>query len=762
MNSKAVPNRKLTRRVAVQKSAAMVGGLAMMPLVSGQADSPRREADLDWLPLPDMDLEVTAGSPIDFSGLVERGPAGQHGWATPLPEGGIGFERRRRPSRFFGASFQFAPSNGGMPDSAEARRIVTQLVRTGYNAVRLQCVEAQLMSGRLKDFDFDPDQFDRFQFLLAELRAQGVYVVMDIAYNDNGAWGGVFPHRWIKQHDFRRDLYIDDTAKAHWRQLLKALLGRRNPYSGTVPLQDPALLALVLCNEGGIVELAFREGKGWDAAVPPVYAELFRNWLVEHYKSEPAWRRAWEDEDLDGESLSGRVNVPRRWRTPGARQRDFMRFVVDLEQRTYRWMQGVATAEGFRGLTTAFNNWNWLASDISRSGTSMVDMHAYHAHPTAFVDRGSMVAAESSLPDGVAYLRQLSSSRQWGKPFTVTEYGHAFWNQHRREACALVPAYAALQGWDLLTQFSENSLQLTYRLPQPSRRASIFPFTLSTDPVRRTGERLAALLYARGDVEQARGRIEFLVDSARELDRNGGWSQMADEASRLVFVTSVGLRFDTEASMEGAVAVRRDDLFVDKSKPLYWLATPQRGTLRREIDLAGLRGSLGRDYDSGRYVSDTGQIVLDIPAGRFQVATPRSVVWLGPPGPGQAGPLTVSKLDTPALIAACSLDDRALDTARHILLFLITDATNNGIAFEDAQRTRLAKLGGLPVKIRPVRADLSLANTASVDWKLWSLGQDGRRLDALSVMTSKLGPSFTLDSSALKSGPALMFELVAS
>ncbi|MBP6902248.1 MAG: hypothetical protein KBC73_19315 [Burkholderiaceae bacterium] len=700
---------------------------------------------------------------LDFSSLVEAGPAGRHGWAQALADGHIGFEKRATPQRFFSASFQFAPGNGGFPDRDEARRLVAQLVRTGYNAVRLQCVEQQLMSGQQQDFDFQPEQFDRFQFFLAELKRQGVYAVIDIAYIDNGAYGGVFPHRWVRTgRQFRRDLLVDDDAAAHWKRLLQRMLGQRNPHTGTVPLQDPSLLCLVFSNEGGLIELAFRGGGGWNATLPEVYAEPFRQWLAKRYPAEADWRRAWGSEAGADESLATRVRLPARLRVTGARQRDFMRFVVDCEQQAFRWQLAHAQSLGYRGLATSYNNWAWLHSDITRSALPVVDLHAYHAHPTGFVEPGSTVPGESSLPGAAAYLRELFASRQWGKPFIVTEYGHAFWNGHRREASALAPAYAALQGWDLLTQYSENSLQLSYQAPQPARRAAIFPFTISTDPVRRTGERLAALLYARGDVAPAKRRIEFRVDAQAVLSANGGWSQLGDAPGRLGLVSAVGLGFGREPSPGRVVLDEVDDFMVDKSRTGYQVLNALGGRgLRRRLEGAGWADAAAlASFERGRHVSDTGELQLDAGAGRFSIETARTVALLAASAPDAVGPLSLQRLSVPALVAACSMDGRALSQSRRILLFVITDATNTGIEFQDEARTRLRKLGTLPALVQPVQISLRLALAGTPGGlQLHALAQNGRRLQTLPLRMDGSNLQCDIDTAALSSGPSLMFEL---
>ena len=247
----------------------------------------------EWKAVADVNLEVAAGSVLDFSVLSEGGPAGKYGWATVIEDGKIGFEKLRQQQRFFSASFAFSPASGGFPDREEADRIVQQLKRTGYNAVRLQNVDANLMSGRTQDFDFDPLQFDRFQYLFSRLKAAGMYMILDVMYLDNGGFGGIFPHRWIKKFNLRRDLYIDPAARSHWLRLLTTMIGQRNKYTETIPIQDPALLGLILVNEGGVAELAYREGGGFNGSFSPFFAPEFRNWLRTRYKTDEALKVAW-------------------------------------------------------------------------------------------------------------------------------------------------------------------------------------------------------------------------------------------------------------------------------------------------------------------------------------------------------------------------------------------------------------------------------------------------------------------------------------
>ncbi|MDN5936426.1 MAG: beta-galactosidase, partial [Nitrosospira sp.] len=387
-----------------------------------------------------------------------------------LPDGHIGFENKRLPQRFLSASFAFSGSSGGIPDKAEAVRIVAQLRRMGYSAARLHFIDAWLMTGQSKDFDFNQVQLDRLHYLLAQLKANGIYWVIDLLDSDNGAYGGVYPHRWVKKHNLRLDFYTDEDKRNHWLRLVKDIFASRNPYTETSTLQDPALLGVILINEGGIAELSYRSGPGGFAKpYSEKFKPLFLAWLKTRYGNDAALKSAWQGELQRGESLDTDVALPKALRGNDARTRDFMRFVVDLEQDRLQWMVTQVRSLGYKGLATAFNNWGFFQSDLSRSAAGWVDMHTYHAHPSSFVNKGSKIPQTSAIENAARFVRELTNARQWGKPFSVTEYGQPFWNSWRRESVALIPAYAALQKWDLICQFSENSVQLNY-LPSPYSR----------------------------------------------------------------------------------------------------------------------------------------------------------------------------------------------------------------------------------------------------------------------------------------------------
>lgn len=748
---------------ARSRPLASVLGLLLVQVFLCAGPGIARSATETWLPLRERALTVAPDSALDFSTFVEPGPAGRYGWALVLPDGHIGFEKRRAAQRFLAASLVFSSLNGGVPDHHGSDQLVEQLRRTGYNLVRLHFVDAQLMTGRSKDFDFDPEQLDRVHYLLAALARVGIYWLADGLTSDNAAWGDVQPHRWAKKYRAKFDLLTTEAGFQHWATLTQRLWGMRNPYSGTVPLRDPAMLGLILVNEGSLGYLATTDGNRYAPALAP----LFRDWLRGRYRNQAALQDAWGSELHEGEGLNTYIQQPKAVRGRSVRDIDFARFVVDLEEKTYRRMDAHVRAQGFGGLTTAFDNWSFLNADITRSALPWVDMHSYHALPSNHGQLGSHIAQTSVHSNVAHYIRELANTRQWGKPFTVSEYGQPFWNRWRHESAALLPAIASLQDWDAICQFAETPIQADYGTSPFTRRQAIYPYAVGADPIARAGERLAALLFLRGDVAPARGRIRLHVNPERVLERSGGWEQVPEGLSRLGLVSAIGLDF---GPVPAKPTVGELSVDLTGARPDWWsklenaLVKSVAATLVLGIGPLREAGILGPDNlsrpQAGLYQSDTKQLTVDSANGQISVASERSAVLVLREGvAAAAGPLAVSGGSAPALIALASLDLQPIRISRRLLLWVLTDAINTGMTFEDAERTTILTLGKLPPVVRSFAGTIAIEHADAARLRLWPLSLSGERRRPLSLQVDSTVAQLTLDTAALPDGPALFFEI---
>lgn len=721
-------------------------------------------ASADWKPVSDVELSIKPGSALDFSSFNDKGPAGSYGWATLLPEGRIGFEFRSYAHRFLAASLVFNGLNGGVPDKQGADRLVRELAATGYNLVRFHYVDSYLMTGRKNDFDFDPEKLDRLHYLMARLKSSGIYWMVDGITSDNGAWGAVEPHRWVKKYQAKLDAIISEDGRKHWNSLVGKLWGRVNPYTGISTLKDPALIGIILVNEGSIAYMATANGNRYS----PKLAPLFRNWLIERYGDDGKWKSAWQGQIADGESLERIVEVPASIRGRSPRDIDFARFVVDVERNSYRSMDEYVRGLGFRGLTTSFDNWGFLGADVSRGSNQWVDMHSYHVLPSAFADPGSKISQTSIFSDAGRYVRELTNARHWGKPFTVSEYGQPFWNRWRHESAALVPAIAAHQGWDAICQFAETPVQFDYRESSFVRRRAIYPFGIGADPIARASERLAAVLYLRGDVSESRSKVRLRMDSEQVLSRSGGWEQLPEALSRVAFVSAIGLDFNGATKKDAST----DEVIVDLQENTSSIkgklsnALSRNGIVADESVLDSLKRG-GRVQRSNRtrigdgvFESDTGEIVFDAPMQRMTISSPRASVIVLRKGDAVAGDLSVRSVDTPALFAVASLDGLSIRQSRRILVWVLTDAINTGMQFEDVGRTVLKSIGTFPPLLETIAATVRVADiTGSGRVQVWPLSLAGERRTPIQATTMEGSTEFRVDTRALPDGPAVFFEI---
>lgn len=745
-------------------------------------------AESRWLPVQDVSLIVEPGSVLDFSGLVPVREAGRR--VVVSPEGRWAFEDQpKQPQRFLMAALGFAAATGLLPDHARADLYARQLRMRGYNMARLDFADATLMHDRRADFDFDPEQRDRFFYLLAALKREGIYYVLDGLSSDNGGYGGI-QERWLNRRNMRQRLYYDAEAQNHWKHLAEKVLGATNPYTGLTILQDPALAGVILVNEGG---LAFVTRNG----IPDALRPAFVAWLKKRYGTQKALEAAWKGELRPGETLdSASVGFPGPDQWTSRRMADAQRFFVDLERSTADWMTAHLRHLGYRGMVTAYDNWLSPAAHVSRSQFDWVDLHNYFFEPTQFTQPGSVMRQESLMQDHAKYIRELASGRHFGKSYSVSEYGQVFWNRYRRESALAVPAYASFQGWDMISQHA-YAVELSYAA-RGGRKDAIYPFVVGLDPIARATETLAALLFLRADVAPAERRIGIRLGEDYVFNDSAFLGNIPGDLTRLGLVHGIGL--DWQGRLVGT---GRYDALVEPGNTALWL----QGNAWRRIEpgtegLAGKvegwvrqhGGSLGKklgktapvvdarwagrvttlrrsgllpannrtDPENGIYESDTGQITMDSGIRRLTVVTPRTeAVAFDAPGKVTLDRLTVDQADEGALVSVSAVDGEPLRSSRRMLVVLATDARNSAMLFTDAAETTLRDLGRMPVLIRAARVELTLRSPYADRLQVYSTTLRGKRGDAISARREPGRLHFVLDTSQLSHGPTTYFEIVA-
>lgn len=656
-----------------------------------------------WLPVRETGLELPPGSPLDFSTLLPNPPLGPH-HRLVVANGRLAMsDRPDQPVPLLCASLGWSPASGGFPSHNEADRYARQLAMHGYNIARLHNVDASLMVDAARDFDFDPQTLDRFHYLLAALKREGISWIMDGLTSSRGGFGG-HDDRWDNFGSLKQDVLLGTDGFTHWQELQRRILGATNPYTGIAPIADPALVIVVLVNEGALEFDSLLAQERGGAPYSARIAEGFNRWLRQHYADTAALAAAWGGLDR-GESLAaGTIALPTQRYQSSPRYRDLQRYFIAVETAGTAAMTASLREMGYRGAITNYNNWPTLQVSLSRRNLDVVTMNTYADWVSGY-QPGTRITQQSTIADGLDYLGMAAATRWLGKPFLLTEYDHLFWNRYRYEAGLAAPAMAALQGWDGLCRHGHGPIVLRYGEQVPHKRYML-PYAIALDPVARAGETLSALLFRRGDVSPSAHAIPFLVDGDTAL---GDYisAREPQELTRLLALGQIGL---TDISAASPLSVPPDRGSTSLDAMIGVLPDPAQAKAARQQ----------------RFVSDTGQITLLPAQKRMHLVTPNTVAaaFETLDAPLQLGPLTLQSSTTPALFALSALDGETLEHSRRILVIFATDARNTGMRFADRDEREILDWGTLPVLIKAGTVTFTLAGEGL--WRVAPVGLDGQ------------------------------------
>lgn len=667
-----------------------------------------------WLPLPNTSMEIISGSALDLSEISQRRVPPNNNNAYIIANGEF-FEATDtvgKKVRFFTATLGFGPNNGGFPNHATSDRLALMIKRNGYNAVRVHSVESMLMTNRKQDFDFDPEQLDRLYYLIASLRKQGMYFFVDMLGSWNGAYGDVVSHRWTRgQHDVTLGSLLPGKEQDHWLAMVKALWARKNPYTGISTLQDPAVAGVILVNEGE-TDFLLRNEQHQELA------ESFREYLIEKYRAPQAVEQA------VGKSLN-EIVLP-QVSEKSALGREFQLFTTNLQINQFNWMRSRVQELGFKGEVTSFNAWSGYHVAASRHVASFVDMHQYADHPMGgMVDRGVKLNNGRLLDGKNRYLDKLAWSRQFGRPYTVTEYGQPFWNPFRWEVAPFTAAYARLQDWSLIAHFG-NSFSLT-RPASGKWRSMLTPFEVGTDPTLRAGETIAAFLYGRGDVMPSGAKLALKVDSkeaaASPADRFVSW-----QLAQMQYVLGVGLKL-VDSKKNSNLIQRALEISTNEDG----ISTNQ--IYKKLLDSKTVEPDNWTSPSMQRYRSSTGELKIDLKQHTMTVVTKGSVGLLGSAGSRIESPQVSIKLDDgEGSVFVSDLGNGNLNNSNRALLVISTDSRNTGMTFTDSTETTLDRIGSFPARIKDASVTVEMAATKNnKDWRLFALSFTGKRTKELIV-----------------------------
>ena len=614
-----------------------------------------------------MDHRAADSSSLDLSFLLDA-PAGKHGFVR-IRDGHLVRGDGAR-LRLWGVHLtDWSRGSVLLPPKEDVPLWASTLARYGINCVRLHFIDLDaprgLIAAGTDSRSFDPQQLDRLDFLVAELKKRGIYVDLNLNVGRSYRAADSVPDferiRWAKG----MTLY-DPRLIALQKEYARKILTHVNPYTGLAYRDEPAVAIVEILNENA-VWVGFTAPPFYDAQLTTLYNE----WLARNLSATERARLR-ELAGVAADAPVPRLKGPEVGTAPRERFIAESRFIVDVESKFYLGMAAyLRDSLGVRVPITGTADHGHSSSSypmlMSLAKLDVVDGHSYWQHP------GSPPPVNTPMVNDPLHstVVRLSRTAVAGKPYTVSEFNHPFPNDWGAEGIPIAAAYGAFQDWDAIMVYTF----------EPKRAADWKsyvgdPFDISLDPVRMTQMATGALAFLRGDVRPAGRTVarSYTSDQAfdsRSLPRTE--TPYFTPGFPLALPLTHGVRI---ASLDGAPTARYEPLdtnaIVSDTRELVW---------RR---LNGERGVVTQETDR------TQALIGFVKAHRAAVRN-----------------LSADVRNEFASIVLSAMEPRPIASASRLLLTTGSRVTNTGLQW-NPERTRVAQQGGPPSLIETVAGTVTL------------------------------------------------------
>jgi hypothetical protein len=416
-----------------------------------------------------IDWRDNKNSLVDLSFLLEA-PAGKDGFVRA--ENGRMVKPNGERFRIWGVNVTAAAC---LPSKKDAPVVAALMARLGINCIRFHFLDSNwsgglFFKGRDDTRELDPQQLDRLDYFVAELKKRGIYTNLNLNVGRNYRKGdGVKDYEYLGLAKVIN--YFDERVQMLHKEYASQLLTHYNPYTKSQYRNEPAVLIVELVNENSLVEAWFSDrllGKntqknpGTWTDVTAWYAEL----LTKKYN-------AWLQERLSPDELNGLRKiagvedgalVPRLTReqfnnAPDKRFHLEASFYMELERGYFEGMDKYLTETlGVKSLIVGTSDHSHYRTGYpllaSTSKLDVVDGHVYWQHPNYLTDPKTK-RQTFSIPNTPmvndplnSTVVQLSRSAVAGKPYTISEINHPFPNEYACEGIGILAAYSAFHDWD--------------------------------------------------------------------------------------------------------------------------------------------------------------------------------------------------------------------------------------------------------------------------------------------------------------------------
>lgn len=649
-------------------------------------------------------------SPADVRFLLDA-PAGKHGFITARD--GHLYTPDGKRFRMWGVNITgWTVGSTLLPSHKDSEATAAELARLGVNCVRFQFLDLTNKQKQLppdtraEHYDtpitytpsglieadrddtrvMNKDQLDRLDYLIYQLKSNGIYVDLNLNVGREYKKGdGVEDYDLIG--NAKAITYFDPQLIKLQKEYAKELLTHYNPYTKTEYVNEPAIVIVEIVNENSVLEFWQRNwfrGKLVVGAprhqldLTPYHKKLlvddFNQWLS-HNRTE---------EELS--QIRTEAHVKKGEQVPLLQRQDFdeaandrfyaeAAFYTHLETSFLEDMRDyIRTTLGSKSLIIGTNDHTYFIPNMpllrTTSHFDIVDQHVYWEHPAITGRRNTPMVNDPLHSIEV----KLTRSNMLDKPFTVSEVNEPYPSDYGSELIPVLAAYGAFQDWDGIFFYSfEPKVQGKWTPVIGSY------FDISQDPVKVAQLPVGALLFLRHDVAAAKQTVERSY-SKEQIDES-----MRMPSSEMPYWTP---GFPLSIPLEHRSRIRCLDC-----QP-----TPKI-----------------EDTPGNPIVSDTGQLLWQLSGksgnGVVSIDTDRSSALVGfVKENGMSNSHLSAEIQNDfCAITLSALDDKPISRSSLLLLTTTGRAENTGQVW-NARRTNADVWGTAPTRIEPIKGWLLLKN----------------------------------------------------
>ncbi len=257
-----------------------------------------------------FNLRFDDSTTVEFLPHFPKKPIDETGYISANNSGS--FIRNGEPIRFFGGNLT---TQGAFPSKSDAEKIAGRMRKMGINLIRFHHIDNPWSNGSLfygvnGTRGFNPVLLDRLDYLIYQLKENGIYVNMNLNVSRTFKNSdGVYAADSLVDYGKGITLFnrkIIDLEKEYAKQLLTHI----NPYTGISLAEDPALAMVEIVNENSL----FRRWYGDDlkpisegGSLPLKYSleldSLWSGYLLEKYDSTKNVALAWNSKKMVGDTI---------------------------------------------------------------------------------------------------------------------------------------------------------------------------------------------------------------------------------------------------------------------------------------------------------------------------------------------------------------------------------------------------------------------------------------------------------------------------